>query len=321
MKLELRRVLLPVLAGVLVYGAFVAYSGLAAITESLQAFKAWTFLAALCLSTANYGLRVLRWNYYLKLVKVEGVSALDRALLFLSGFVLTITPGKLGEVFKSAVMAETHAVPLERTAPIVVAERLTDVIGIVILVLAGALSFSGGLPWAFAGIAAIVATLIGIVWEPPAELLLRYLATTWLRRFVPRVRDALVNLRQLASPQALVGPTLLALIGWSLEGTALAVLLHGFGQDVAWLEAVFFYATATLAGALIPVPGGLGVTEALIQQQLSQLGAVEVAAATSSMLLLRLATLWWAVVVGFLALGWLRVRYPALLNTPADSAH
>src|SRR5690606_19821454 len=148
-------------------------------------------------------------------------------------------------------------------------------------------SFSGGLPWAFAGIAAIVATLIGIVWEPPAELLLRYLATTWLRRFVPRVRDALVNLRQLASPQALVGPTLLALIGWSLEGTALAVLLHGLGQDVAWLEAVFFYATATLAGALIPVPGGLGVTEALIQQQLSQLGAVEVAAATSSMLLLR----------------------------------
>jgi hypothetical protein len=34
--------------------------------------------------------------------------------------------------FKSAVLAKTHDVPLVRTAPIVVAERLTDAIGVIV---------------------------------------------------------------------------------------------------------------------------------------------------------------------------------------------
>lgn len=77
---------------------------------------------------------------------------------------------------------------------------------------------------------------------------------------------------------------------------------------------MFFYATATLAGALIPVPGGLGVAEGLLQSQFVQLGGVAPGPATASMLLIRLATLWWAVVVGFVALGILRGRYPGLLG-------
>ena len=59
---------------------------------------------------------------------------LDSLLIFLTGFVLTITPGKVGEVFKSAVLARTHGVPVARTAPVVVAERLTDAIGVIVLI-------------------------------------------------------------------------------------------------------------------------------------------------------------------------------------------
>jgi len=50
----------------------------------------------------------------------------------------------------------------------------------------------------------------------------------------------------------------------------------------------------------------------LMQQQLVRLGGVSAAAATSSMLLARLATLWWAVLVGFAALGLLKLRFPGL---------
>ena len=76
---------------------------------------------------------------------------------------------------------------------------------------------------------------------------------------------------------------------------------------------LFVYSTSTLAGALIPVPGGLGVTEGSLEQQLVHLGGVPVAAATSAMILVRFATLWFAVLLGFIALAILRARFPQLL--------
>jgi uncharacterized protein (TIRG00374 family) len=86
----------------------------------------------------------------------------------------------------------------------------------------------------------------------------------------------------------------------------------GFGHHTSVLLSVFFYETASLAGALIPVPGGLGVVEAMIRTQLVHLGGVPAAAATASMILIRFATLWWAVLIGFAALGLLRRRHPQL---------
>jgi uncharacterized membrane protein YbhN (UPF0104 family) len=88
---------------------------------------------------------------------------------------------------------------------------------------------------------------------------------------------------------------------------------------VPFALSIFFYATATLAGAIIPVPGGLGVTEVMIQEQLVQLGHVAPGAATAAMILVRFATLWWAVLVGFGALALLRTRYKGLFAAGADS--
>ena len=118
----------------------------------------------------------------------------------------------------------------------------------------------------------------------------------------------------LAGPAALLWPTFLSILGWGCEGFALFLLLRGFHQEVPLGVAVFFYATATLAGALVPVPGGLGVAEAMIQEQLVRLGGVAQGAATASMILIRFATLWWAVLVGFAALFVLRLRFGPVLS-------
>src|SRR5690606_26880151 len=312
----LRRLVLALLLGVAVYGAFVLYTGYQKLGAALTSYSWWTFVGALGLASFNYGLRFLKWQYYLARLEIRGVRAVDSLLIFLSGFVLTVTPGKLGEVFKSAVLQQTHGVSAARTAPIVVAERLTDVVAIVVLVLLGSLGFAGGPPWAAAGAAAVTCGLILILWRAPLEIAIAWMerrAGVW-QRLAPRLREAGESLRLLASPATLIWPTLLSLVGWGAEGVALWWILLGFGAEVSLPLAVFFYATATLAGALIPVPGGLGVAEGLLQSQFVQLGGVAPGPATASMLLIRLATLWWAVVVGFVALGILRGRYPGLLG-------
>lgn len=323
MKLGFRQLLFGMLLGVLLYGGAVAYSGLRQMQAVLRDFDGMAFVAALGLASLNYVLRFGKWQYYLGRLGVTHVSRFHSALIFLSGFVLTVTPGKVGEVFKSALLARTHQVPVERTAPIIVAERLTDVIAIVLLVVVGSVGFAGGWFWAAAGTVVVATGTVLILWEPPARSALAALSRS--RRFAqlaPRLARAYDSLRVVASPRALAWPGLLSLVGWGLEGVALHLLLAGFGQHPPLSFSLFFYATATLAGALVPVPGGLGVTEAVIHEQLVHVAGTPEGVATACMLMIRLATLWWAVLVGFFALGWLRLEFPRELApspAPAES--
>lgn len=321
MKRFVRRLLLAMLLGVAVYGVFVAWAGYRDIRASLATFRPSAFAFAIGLATLNYGLRFLKWEYYLARLEIRGIPKLDSFLIFLSGFVLTVTPGKVGEVFKSAVLAETHGVPAARTAPIVVAERLTDVIGVIALIVLGSLGFSGGLLWAGVGAVAVALGLVFVVWRAPGEALLAFMERRpgRLSRAAPKLRESFDSLRIVASPTALLWPSLLSVVGWGGEGFALYLLVSGFGVATSPALCMFFYATATLAGAVIPVPGGLGVAEAMIQEQLVRLGNVPHGAATSAMILIRFATLWWAVVVGFAALALLRLRFPALRRAGGDT--
>ena len=213
---QFRRLIVVLLGAVLVYGGFVAYTGAQKLGASLSSFDWRMFLAALGLASLNYLLRFAKWEYYLARLGIGGIPKLDSLLVFLSGFVLTVTPGKVGEVFKSAVLADTHGVSVERTAPIVLAERLTDVVGVVLLILIGSTGFSEGLPWALAGAACVICFVALIVWETPIEWGLSLLDERpgRLGQLAPRLRAAWASLKIVASPGALALPTVLSLIGW-----------------------------------------------------------------------------------------------------------
>ncbi|MEJ7728816.1 MAG: lysylphosphatidylglycerol synthase transmembrane domain-containing protein [Polyangiaceae bacterium] len=313
-----RRLVAVVLLGVVVYGGIVLYRGVGNVAQSLRGFGWWAFAAACGLAFTNYLLRFLKWEYYLAVLDIRGVPKGESLLTFLSGFVLTITPGKVGEVFKSLVLAQTRGVPLARSAPIVVAERVTDLIGVIALIAIGSIGFPGGAVWASAGALVVVALLafvgsrgisdwsIGLLPRLPG-----FLGRAG-GRIGPRLGEAMGGLRELTSPRRLVWPTLLSVGAWSLEGIGLWVILGGFGVRAPLPQTGFIYATATLAGALIPVPGGLGVVDKLLEEQMARLGQVDPAIATAAMLLVRFATLWFAVAVGFAALGLLRLLHPGL---------
>src|SRR6476646_4001914 len=98
---------------------------------------AWSaFFAAIGLATANYVLRFVRWQLYLRRQDVH-VPVASSAIVFGAGLSLSITPGKLGELVKSFLLREMHGVPAARTAPIVVAERVTDLVALLVIAVAG----------------------------------------------------------------------------------------------------------------------------------------------------------------------------------------
>jgi uncharacterized protein (TIRG00374 family) len=192
---------------------------------------------------------------------------------------------------------------------------VTDLIGVIVIITIGSASFPGGALWAALGTLAVI-TLLVLISVPAAsnaviERLPRLPGALGRigHRVAPKIGEALSGLRAITAPAQLIWPTLLSVAAWSLEGLGLWVIVRGFSFEAPLGMTMFFYATATLAGALVPVPGGLGVTEKLLEEQLLRLGGVPSAISTASMMLVRFATLWFAVAVGFAALALLRARH------------
>jgi uncharacterized protein (TIRG00374 family) len=323
MKTNIRRIIFAMLLGVLVYGGFALYSGVDKMQGALARFHPQAFAFACALAFGNYVIRFLKWEFYLSRLDIRGVPKLDSFLTFLSGFVLTVTPGKVGEVFKSLILNETYDVPMTKTAPIVIAERATDVLGVVILIALGSLGFHGGLVWAGIGTGLVLALLVVVQNRKLSRSLIQLSARLPGRfgKMTPKLEAAYESLAVMLQPKNLVLPTILSACAWMLECLALWVILGGFGEGTSVPLATFFYATSTLAGAIVPVPGGLGVTESALMGQMIELGHVQQDNATAAMILVRFATLWFAVIVGFVALSLMKRRHPGLLakNAPTGS--
>jgi uncharacterized protein (TIRG00374 family) len=305
----LRRVLLATLLGGLVFVGLSLYGDVRALRTNLASFDPWRFAAAIGLATANYGLRFVRWQYYLHRLGVR-VAIGESALVFLAGFVMSVTPGKVGEMFKSLLLYEARGASIATTAPVVIAERLTDLVALGVLTGAGALVLPQGPRIALLFGAIVTLMVAAAAFRPVGELLLRTAARLPVaRKFVPRLREAYASLHAMTRPTPMLVATVLSVAAWGLEALALSVIVSGFpGVTLGLRPALFTYGSSTIAGALAMMPGGLGVTEAGMTGLLMTLGDPPMprAVATTTTVLTRIATLWWAVALGGAALVVLR---------------
>lgn len=286
--------------------ALVALAGdVRAVTTHLARYDGRYLLAGLALTTSNYALRFVRWQRYLDIVEVR-VPTRDSARIFVAGFVMSISPGKMGEVLKSALLREHSDVPVERTAPIVLAERLTDLVALIVLVVLAGAAQPDALPIAAAGLVLVLMVLLPLLSRSIAERMLGLAARLpRIGAHAPKLRAAYESTRLVLSGRALAMGTTLALFGWSLECAATFVIVRGFpGASLSPSAAVFGYAAPTIVGALSFLPGGLVATEASMAGLFTRLGTkITPGVASGTTLLVRLATLWWGVGLGWIALA------------------
>jgi len=296
---------------VFVFAALSFVSDVRAIGDSLATFH-WPSLAiALGLVLGNYALRFLRWQYLLGRLGVI-VAPVTSGLVFLAGFIMSVTPGKMGEVFKSLLLYEYKGIGIPRTASVVVAERLLDLVALVILVSVGSTTFEHGRAVALAGGVLVLGIVLGCTVRPIGEFGLSLLARfNFGARIAPKLREAYDALHALTRPAPFIIGGLFALAGWALECLATWYLVLGFeGASIGWEGATFSYAAGTLAGALAMSPGGLGVAEAGMAGLFRIASpALSVAMATAATILVRLSTLWFGVLLGGIALFVLRATH------------
>lgn len=272
---------------------------------SLASFP-WQYVpAVLGLTLFNYLLRFIKWEYFLRQIGVVGLPRKDSLLIWLSGMSMTVTPGKIGEWLKSYLLREVKGTPFSTSAPVVIAERLSDGVAMGLLALGGLYLF--GVGWQVIGLIFLIA--VGMIaafrYRPLGEVALA------LGERLPVISAQINPIRQfyesshaLFSPKVFLVAVGLGFVSWGGECLAFYLVLEGLGaaaSGILLVKASFILSASTLAGALLLVPGGVGVAEGGITGLSQLLLNMPKNAAAAATLIIRFCTLWFGVTLGTIA--------------------
>ena len=317
-----RRLLASVILGIVVFVALIAYGDARQVGSSLEHFR-WELMPAIfAIAFGNYLLRFLKWQYYLGKVSVSGLRWRDSFLIYMSGLGMTITPGKVGEWLKCYLLKETHGTPVTRSTPILLAERLTDALALMILSLVGVIAFERSM-WPIVAVV-ILGSAIAVALSRHRGASRRLVAGSRrlpvLGRFAPQIDEMHESNYLVMDPLGVILMTALSVVAWGTQVVAFYIVLIGLGVDVngdTFMKASFILPISTLAAGMLLLPGGLGLAETGIASLTVSLLGVGRSTASAATLIIRVATLWFAVVLGLLALAIL-LRRAAVLAPMID---
>lgn len=287
-----------------------------AILARLGEANPWYYLAGLGVYYLTFLVRSLRWRQLLWNVGYGGEpgvrlpSVLGTAeIILLSWFANCVVPAKLGDAYRAYLLKRTANVSFSKTFGTIVAERIMDVLLLVVLMaLAAFVVFHGAVPSEIqlvmqVGLVLVVLAVVGL-------LALRNLGGLIQRLLPHRFRDHYGKLEEgvLASFQALPLLVLYTALAWGVEAGRLYFVGLALGLVGMPLPLILFVA---LAGALLTTlpftPAGLGFVETgivgilLLTGRLGLLPGIDESTATSVAILDRTISYWSLIVFGFVA--------------------
>jgi len=252
----------------------------------------------LALSLVNYLFRGARWHLFSNRLGLPTTLTQDLRH-FLGGFAMSVTPGRVGELIRMRWLRRETGWAVERTAPLVLMDRASDLAAMA-LILAGGIALSAG-GIAMAMPVAVLALAAAFVATRPKLLALcvtlLYRMLGLFPRLMARLRMAARSLTVFSSGPILASALTLGLIGWVAEGYAFHILLTWMGTDIGLAKAVAIFTFSTLAGGLTGAPGGVGGAEAAMVALLS-LEGVPLEVSIPATAVIRLTTLWFAILIG-----------------------
>jgi glycosyltransferase 2 family protein len=324
------KLILGLVLGLVVVAGLGAYADFGKMLKVLRAFEWWLLPLILLFTLFNYVLRFFKWDVYLRLIGATGVSKKDSLLIFLSGMAMAITPGKVGELLKSYLLKQVRGTPIAASAPIVMAERLTDGLAMLVLASIGLVLFDYGRAILIVIAAAAVVFLFVFQNRALADRLFDFGERLPLvARTIHHARtfyDSSFVLFRL--PNLLFGVGI-GVVSWSGEVVAFVLVMMGLGIPFSWLLVVicaFILSASTLIGSVTLLPGGLGTADASITGMLQFLIPAQLAiamtqdTAVAATLLIRFSTLWFGVAIGLFCLTLLQRHLGSVEIVPDEEA-
>ena len=286
----------------------------AEILDAIQQVRYDLWLLALVALVLFMLFRAIRWRFMLN-AGSQRSSQLDYATVFhiqnIGYFLTYILPFRVGDIARAVLIGNVPPLTISRGLSTMVAERVLDLLFMVILFPITVASL-GELPpeinaaVRFATVAAIAAALILIIAANQRSVAVRVVGKLFDRlpflesaSWSGRVNDLLLGLDVFTRFKDAIALVFLSVLIWTPIIAGYYVGLHGVNLDVTLVESAFVVCISAFTLSIPSTPGGLGPQEAGIAFAISTFLGLQEGAAVTFALLYRL--------INYLVLGLLAV--------------
>ena len=257
----------------------------------------------LSLELISLMLRSYRQKKFLESSGIK-LSFLANFKICLIGMAMLVTPGGAGMLIKSHFLKKKFGLSISKTAPTVFAERYHDFLALT-TILIFSLIFTFTIEAAISGVIAFVLLIIVYIiftnnkWLKKIEEKIRKIK--FFKNSFPANLEITNSVNSLKTRNSMISGWLISTILWSIDAIAIYFGFVAFNLEIGIFEAVQIFFTALMYGTISFLPAGIGVTEGVFIGLLLS-NNLELSIATSLILFIRLTTIWFYTLLGFIAL-------------------
>jgi uncharacterized protein (TIRG00374 family) len=330
------RILAGLGIGFVIYVSLLLFINVEELMNNLQVYPWALFIPVIFLKFFSWFFRFLEWNYFLGVIGAQRkISLFDSAALFISGFTMAVSPGKVAEMLKAVILKNKTGVPIARGAPVIIAERVVDGMAVIILAFIALILAAEQMNLGeYRALMYISAALLALGLLVVQIRLLAHFALNLIKRLplVRRLHESLVLFYEssydIFKLRPMIVTTLFGMIAALGDAVGFVIILSGFGLEITWLlflQSLVIICLASAIGALSGVPNGAGITEISVGAMLLVMVApynpvVTPGLATAAALLEGFFHKWFRVFVGLTAAVVFRKRLftPEIETTLAE---
>lgn len=294
--------ILILVSTIVLYTIFLIFADLKLVYADITTMNLNYLPIIILLPPCSWLILFIRWNI---LLKNSGtcIPLKDSLKINLAGYALSITPGKVGELFKAHFIKTKFGVPQKNTMPIVAVEQFYTLLGLTCVGLIGISQFQFGLY--VMGITASVLVLAFLILSSKlafhkfSKILSKI---PFLSKYTESLLDSHFIIKKSLGKRIFIYCTSLSILFWIIEGVVVYFVLLSFDIDSLELfHVVSIYGTSIILGVISFIPLGMGVVEGSFTGFLV-LEKINVSLALTIVITIRLFTRWYGVAVGLISL-------------------
>ncbi len=296
-----KKTIIIIICSVGLYAIFLIFSDISLFITKFQDFNTNNLLFIIPLVVTSYFIRGLRWNFLLRSSQIK-IGMKESIGIFLSGMAFGVTPAKIGEIVKSHILKKKHSQPLSKTTPIVFIERYYDLVGIIIILLIGMWFIELEKILIIALFVIALSLMILSQQRSIFEKILEKISRLpILKKYAKNILLSYDTVSSLLKPKIYVKSISYSIAAWTTESLAVFFIFDGFRINLEIPVVAFIFTSSTLLGGISLIPGGIGIAEGGMLALLL-LNNIDYTTSFSSVLLVRIMTLWLSVIIGFIVL-------------------
>ena len=295
-----RNFLLVVVSMIVLYIVFLVVSDFNVIREKIFDFKTDYLPIILLLAPLSWVIVFFRWHFLLKNSNII-IPKKENFKIYMAGFAMSVTPGKVGELIKSQFLKSKYGVSRKNTLPIIISEYFYHMVGVLVVSILGVYYFEFSLYIIILTSALIITTLTIISSETFFKKFVNLISKrNFLKKYVSPISDSHIILKKSTRGKIFIISSVLSIAFWLTEVLIVYFVFLSFNiLNFEFFKIAAIYTTSLILGMLSFLPMGVGVVEGSLAGFLNYEG-IDISIALTLVILIRIFTRWYGVLVGLI---------------------